>query len=378
MSKKRLLILLSVCIVPLILSACGDGGDSSEEAAALPTLFELPTLTPTNTPTATFTPSITPTPTSTSTPTSTATPTNTPTPTSTHTPTNTFTPLPTATATPVPFTDTPAPTATPTLTATLPVTATPIQPQIINFNANQTTASGGSTVTLSWTTTNAASAVIEQLSVNNALMQSFPVPVSGTQAVTIPSTGSQVIYRLVALRDNLSASRSIPITITLACPVDWFFGNALVPPGTGCPSGPPQPLPASLQRFERGFMLNFTLGENRVYGFNNVNRLYRREVSGWDGSTVYASACDSAAAPLLAPQGVFNWFHTQRTNTTGSTGWAGPNSIGCATTALDPNVTVTIQSASNGPTYILVSGAIGLIRLTGGPAVEAGSWAPVQ
>lgn len=374
MNRKRLLIVLSVLIVPLILSACGGGGDSSDEAAALPTIFELPTLTPTNTPTETLTPTITPTPTPTATATTTPTSTATHTATNTATATATVTPSVTPTETLIPATLTPTPTPTFTPLPLPTATPTPNAPQITSFTASTTTAPGNTPITLTWATLNADSAIIEQLSVNNQVMTSFPVPVTGSQQVTLPSSGTQVIYRLTAFRGQAATSRSIPITITvtLTCVNNWFFGNTLVPDGTGCPSGPQSIEAGSIQQFERGFMLNITYqSQNLVFGFVNTNSRYVTNASTWDGSTVYPSACDSAAPPLLAPQGVVNWAYTQTTSPT-NTAWSAADGIGCATRALDPNATAIVQTAQNGSAIYMQISGIGLIRLSGGV------WSPVR
>jgi len=360
---RSVFVFFLVLIVPLI-SACGE---ASEEARALPTVFELPTATPTLTPTDTLTPTLTPTETATFTPTSTPTLTETPslTPTNTvppATPTNTVTPLPSDT--PVP-TDTPPPTVTPT----------PDAPVIESFTASASSASAGSSVTLMWQASGDV-ARIDALSSQQQILQTYSVTPSGQLPVPIPASGSQVIYRLTVTRGGIDETRSVPVQIQIVCPVDWFFGNALAPSQAGCPQGAPVTIAGKSQFFQNGLMINLNLsGENRIYGLNSRNNRYMVYTSNWDGSTTYTAPCGTAPAGLFDPQDVFNWAYH---NTNGTVGlWCDASGgIGWATGPANLNNTFTVQYEATGTGFYVGVPGYGTVRLSGDSIT--GTWQRLQ
>lgn len=368
MDKNRRRFGLLLLIVPLILVACGGGG-GDDDVAELPTLFVLPTLTETFTPTITPTPTETPTPTATPTPTQTFTPTASPTPTETLTPTQTLTPTATPTVTPPPATATPTITPPPTSTPFPTPTPTPNAPQIASFTASAPSAPTGTPVTLTWQATG-DSALIEELNVSGVVIQSFSVQVSGTLTVTLPATGSQVVYRLNVQRAGQSVTRSVPVQLQVACPQNWFFGNQLAPADVGCPAGASQIATGAFQPFQLGAMLNITIGgSNQVYAFDTPNGRYIIHANGWDGVTTYSypAACDGSPGVLFPPQAVFQWAYANTTSPTGGS-FSDTNSLGCATAAINTFAPVTFQTAQNGTLIMQVPG-FGLIRLNPAPAL---------
>jgi hypothetical protein len=347
----RLVRTLSLLLI-VLLAACNGAAD---EVGELPTLAVLPSLTPSNTPTITPTPTATasatptPTPTATLTPTVTDTPTLTLTATPSITPTRTITPLPTATD-------------TPTLTPTPTLTLTPVRPQIITFTASSDSAAVNGTITLRWEA-DADSARIDQLNVQGAVAQSFPVPPVGDLAVTVPATGGgQVIYRLVALRGGEQATRSVAISIQ--CQIPWFFGAN--PLAESCPTALGAVGPGAYQPFERGVMIYVNAnGLNRIYGLQNDGNRYIAYTNGWDGS---ALNFDAAPSGLTQPQEMFRWAFLNTNAPVGT--WL--TAIGWATAAIDRNDR-TIQFAENGAFYINTPS--GVIRFSGG---DSGTWRLVQ
>jgi hypothetical protein len=322
---------------------------------ALPTLAVLPTLTPSST--ATITPS----------PTNTITPSPTTTNTATATPTNTLTRTPTLTATPtITLTASTTPTTTPTPTDT--ATATPVQPTIISFTASASSATRGGSVTLRWQTS-ADAVVIDLTTSSNVVIQSFPVPTNGEQPFVVSAlAGTPAIFRLTATRGSNAVQFSIPITVT--CPFNWFFGDALAITVAGgqCPAGAPTTAAGGYQAFERGFMVYTNVnGINRVYAADNTGR-YVGSVSPWaPGATPFPS---SPPGGLFDPQNMFAYVYFSTLSPSG-TSWN--TAIGWATMPID-GASRTIQYEAGGAFFIDTTGN-GLIRLSGG---DSGTWIRVR
>ncbi len=342
-------------IVILIFTGCD--GQTAEEA--LPTLRVLPSPTPTDTPTDTPTPTDTLIPTTTDTPTTTPSPT----PTSTSTPTLTLTSSLTPTST---LTFTPTLTHTPTFTLTPSLTPTSELPQIFSFTASATTVGGGTPITLAWAT-DGDSARIEEINQQGDVVQIFSVTPSGQLPVTVPGTyGSQVIYRLVAIRGGQEASSSLPITV--ACSFDWFFGNQSAPADAGCPTAVGAIGPGAYQPFESGLMIHVTANSlNRVYGLDNANFRYMSYPNSWDGTTIIPG---TPPGGLLNPQGVFNWMYNSTLAPIGT--WN--SAIGWATANIDNSVR-TIQYGDDGSFYIDIPGG-GVYRFSGSDT--SGTWTRIR
>lgn len=352
-----------ILIVLLLAFAGCDSGNGSEEAA-LPTRVILPSDTPTATPTETSTATTTPSVTPSSTNTPTITPTNTVTPTDTPTPTNTATPTATATSTPA-FTNTPTATLTPT------ATATSAGPQILSFTSSVPVAQGGSAITLAWETVS-DSAQIEQLDQQGQRLQVYSVTPTGTLPVTVPNTGSQVIFRLTAIRGSQQATQSLPIQVQIVCSTPWFFAN--IPADAGCPLGPPVTVTGKVQLFQQGLMFNVLInGEDRVYGLNTTNGRYMVYTNVWDGVTTNYTTCGTPPAGLLPPENVFNWAYH---NTNGTIGlWCGPDGIGWGTAAANLSALITIQFEGQGTASYVNLPGYGTIRISGTPVT--GTWTRV-
>ncbi len=373
MARFRVIISL---IILLSLAAC-DG--TSEQVAELPTRVILPSDTPTFTPTLTETPSATPTNT-TIPPTNTATNT----PTATPTLTNTVTPIPSAT--PVPPTNTatitPLPSATPQPTAT----PTPNNPQIFQFSTNLAPLNGtlsapaGTGILLSWETS-ADIITIEQLNTQGTVEQVFSVTPTGQLPVTIPTTsGVQVIYRLIAQRGGLSATQNIPIVVQQVCSVAWFFGSQLALPQSGCPTSGSVSLVGKIQFFERGMMINLTLGgQNWIYGLIGTpatSGSYAAYVSGWDGVSTSTALCGTVPSGFFAPQDVFNWvFNNSQTLSINNYVWCDrSNALGWGVGNANTNVTYTVQYEANNVAFYISIPGYGTVRISGG---ASGTWQKV-
>lgn len=359
-TKFRTAIIL--CFLPILmmaLTSCDLG--TREETVVLPTALVI----------ATFTPSITPTATDTATPTETAT--NTPTATNTATFTPSSTNLPTATFTP---SITPTPTATHTPPATDTSTAEPTSslPRIFTFTTSTDRAAANATITLSWGAESDITRIDEQ---NNAgaVLRTFSVTAVGQLPIVVPSNaGSVVIYQLTAQRGGQSVSRSL--TVNLACPISWFFGDALAQAHTNqCPINAAVTAQGSFQTFERGIAIYINAnGANKVYGLEGSSGRYSGYTSQWNSS---ATSVPNIPPPgLLEPQGVFQWLYY---NTSGPSGNWNTN-IGWGTTNIDlSNRTIQYESTSDPnnltpPFYIdAPSGAV--YRFSGG---DSGTWVQIR
>jgi hypothetical protein len=360
----------------LLFAAC----QQQQEVVDIPTLAVLPsptdTETPTNTPIPTWTDTPIPTDTPTITPSFTWTPSETPLP--TNTPTDTFTPTytdtltetPTYTLTPLPTdTYTPRPTRTPRPTNTPSLTPTSIA-QIITFGANLTSITPGSPVQLAWNAV-ADTVRIEQVNQDGVVTQTFPnLQPSGTISVAVPGNQGPVVqYRLVASRQGIEVSQSVPITVV--CAAAWFFGNEFAPPGTGCPSSVGAIGQGAYQPFERGLMIYVNAnGLNRIYGLQNDGARYISFVSGWDGTTIRE---DAAPSGLVMPQQMFNWAFYNTLAPVGS--WN--NSIGWATGNIDVGQrTIQWEGTIGGtsPFYIDAPGGM-VFRFSGG---DSGTWTRIR
>jgi hypothetical protein len=341
-----------VSLILVFVTACQQ---QPQTVAELPTLAVLPTLTASHTPT--DTPTLTRTPTSTSTPTPTFTSTATPTPTFTATTTSTASATPTFTLT-----------ATATQTPTNTPTATPDAPQIIAFTASGNNVAPGTAITLSWQTI-ADAARIDQLNQQGVATQSFPVQPNGQLPVTIPpGIGQLVVYKLTAQRGGKEATASLPITVT--CAIDWFFGRAFAPPGSGCPRAVGAIGPGAFQQFERGFMIYVNANNlNTVYGLQTQDSRYIAYTNGWDGTTI--DNCGTPPQGLFAPQNMFNWAYCRTNAPVGS--WN--SAVGWATGGLDTgNRTIQFEEGT-GAFYI--DAPVGVFRFSG-PAPAGTTWQRIK
>jgi hypothetical protein len=234
----------------------------------IPTVAQLPTDTVTPTPTVTLTPTITPTLTPSFTITPTPTVTLTPTPTFTLTPTFTASATFTATLTPT-DTETPIPTETVTRTPTntriptrtrVPTNTPPptVMPVITSFTVEPGTVISGGIVIVRWSA-DAEQVTLEQLTSQNAMIQTFQVPSTGERTMAITSTSDNVmIFRLTAVKGGNTVQRTASVIVQ--CPSQWFFS----PPPGGCPSQPAQSGAFTFQAFERGLAF-FVPNTNSVY-----------------------------------------------------------------------------------------------------------------
>ena len=358
MSKISRLLILSVIL--LIATACGNTDDEP-----LPTLAIVPS------PTASDTPTITPSPTATETLTPTATPTNTLTFTPTLSPTNTLTFTPTLSATPTTtatFTQTFTPTATNTATQTFTPTATntPEIPVINSFTASTNIAPPGSQVTLSWTAQADAINLQQVTPGTSTVVQSFVVPATGSQIVTLPTTGDRAQYRLVANRGGQQTIAEL--LVNFSCTNTWFF--AVAAPGGSCPSSGSTSVVGSFQSFERGIMFMYTNrnGIQRICGLQNQNNRYLCYDNGWDGTSTPFTA--SPPSGFHAPDDMFNWAF----DSTLASGGTWLSIIGWGTVASANTSNVTTQYDNQNRLYIRVQ--TGTYFLNGDNT--SGTWTKIE
>lgn len=381
-SRRLLIRALLFAALLLIVPACAP----PPQQAALPTLLVLPSLTPTLTHTATLTATFTPpatatatlTPTVTPSSTATATATVTPTPTSTPTVTNTLLPSPTFTST---VTTPDAATATPDATANL---ATPAPAEtveglaILTFTGSTTTAAPGASLILSWSA-QGDTARLETLTAQGVVISELSVPLQAAQTVTVPSVqGNTVIYRLRVAKGTQERSQILTISLTLACPIPWFFPNPSA--AIGCPAAPSQTVPGAYQVFQEGAMLLTNIGaQETIYALANQGAsqgfvsqpTYAQRVTGWDGVTDHCA--ETPPANLFKPTGHFNWMACTQFGPAGL--WR--NTIGWATGPVDLS-NRTFQLGSDGSLVFDLPGGRLLRLLTLQPGEAYGRWQPLN
>lgn len=373
----RVKSLLACAVLLLLIAGCEF--QTPLATPVLPTVAVLPTLTPSATFTATPTPTNTPTATATATTTPTPTLTRTPTPTATRTPTLTRTPTATWTATPTAtptITRTPRPTRTPTRTPTFTPSATRTPsltptanvPQIISFQPSAANVQANTTIIFYYATVNADSARIEQLNQQGALIQSYPVPVSGQFPVLVQSTfGRVLVFRFVAVRGGAEVAQSV--TIGVSCQIPWFFGDAIAPVDAGCPQSLAAAASGAFQPFERGVMIYVTASAlNRVFTLQNDGSRYLAYINGWDGTTQNTSPAPSG---LFIPQQMFNWVYY---NTLSPNGLSWNSALGWATSNIDTNTRTVQYETGTGRFYIDAPGGV-VYRFSGG---DNGQWARIR
>lgn len=338
---------LSKCITILALLFAAACEPQTQEVIELPTLAVLPSLTPSDTPTPTFTPSDTPTLTPTLTSTFTLTPTFTLT--YTLTPTLTFTPslTPTETLTP-----------TPTETFTPVATATPPAPQITSFGVSPTVATPNTQVNIAWIA-NADAARIDVLNQQGAVVQTFPVASSGQLPYSMPGNlGSQVVFRLVAMRSGQEVSASVPVQVQ--CQYPWFFGNEFAPSDAACPEQVGKIDDAAYQSFQRGRMI-WLDATDRVYGLMDDGNLYIVYNPDWDpGDDENNEKPDNSS--LQRPRKWFNWVWHKTNAPIGS--WR--SAIGWATGSIQEDTDLTIQYETGTGRFYINTPSGSVYRFSGG------------
>ncbi len=285
--------LLKWLIAMLLIAGCGP-----RTPPVIPTVAQLPTDTITPSPTVTLTPTITPT----FTPSYTVTPS--PTLTLTPSSTATLTPTPTASATLTPtltltYTETPTPTETPTITPTITRTPTrtkiptntpppTVMPVITSFIVQPGTVISGGIVIVSWAA-DADKVTLDQLTSQNALIQTAEVPATGDRTVAVTSTADNVIiFRLTATKGGNTVQRTASVLVQ--CAAQWFF----TPPPQGCPSQPAQSGAFIFQAFERGLAF-YVPNNNFVYILANEGTRVNAYPNEWNPGLV--------SPTIIAPPG---------------------------------------------------------------------------
>lgn len=355
LSRFFLLFAMMITIV-----ACDNQQAQVEE---LPTLAILPSSTPTEIPSETPIPTFTPTETPSLTPTLTFTPSPTLTLTAslTYTPSKTFTPTVTGTST---LTFTPTATDTPIASSTPTLTFTPAFPVISLFQSNVPEAAPGANVTLRWSSSADTAELRQVAGGTGEVLQTYVVAPIGSQVVTLPTTGSQAFYKLIARRGGQETTFDLQVKIS--CSNAWFF--SVTPPGGGCPNSGAVSVLGAYQPFQTGLMFMYTTANGeRICGLQNEDTLYLCYADGWDGSTIKSSP--SAPSGLFNPQQMFNWaWH----NTLASGGtWE--NKIGWATNNINNNP-LTVQFDQQGRLYIQTPQ--GIYYLSGDNV--SGHWQKIQ
>jgi hypothetical protein len=249
---------------------------------------------------------------------------------------------------------------------------------ILTFTSSASTAAPGSTITLSWAAQGDV-ARLETLTAQGIVISENSVPLEAAQAVTVPSVqGNTVIYRLRVGKGTQERSQVITISLTLACPIPWFFPNPSA--GIGCPAAPAQTIPGSFQVFQEGAMLLTNLGtQETIYALANQGAAqgfvssptYAQRITGWDGVTDHCA--DTPPANLFKPTAHFNWMACTQFGPAGL--WR--NTIGWATGPADLS-NRTFQLGSDGSLVFDLPGGRLIRLLTLQPGEAYGSWTPLN
>lgn len=194
-------------------------------------------------------------------------------------------------------------------------------------------------------------------------MENTVVQPVGSSTVVVPQGVTQVIYRLVAERENQETLLSQTISVQQACEFTWFF-NA--PSGTPCPAGAAVSAPGAYQPFQSGFMFRVQYnGMDRVCGIQNNRNVYSCAAFLSYTGTPPVTPPDGLQAPSADFQDVFYnrlaiggfWYDV--------IGWA---------TAPVNNNPLTVQPSDDAGLYIQLPN--GLYRFDG--SLTSGALNPIQ
>ena len=234
------------------------------------------------------------------------------------------------------------------------------------FQSSEVQAAPGSQITLRWSASADSVQLLQLQPGTNTAIQTFVVAPIGSQVVTLPTTGSQAPYRLVATRGGQQVISDISVTFT--CAQTWFFTVAA--PGGACPTGASVSVVGSYQPFERGVMFMYTNQSaiQRVCGLQNEQNQYLCYDSGYDGST--EPFTDSAPGGFDEPDDHFNWAFAS-TLASGGT-WL--DKIGWATSGSPNNNPVTVQYDTQNRLYIRIPS--GTYYLNG--SIASGTWVKIE
>jgi hypothetical protein len=247
------------------------------------------------------------------------------------------------------------------------ITPTPDVAVITSFTSSQGNIVAGNILVLNWTTTNADSARIDQLTPQGTLIQTYNIATNGQLPIVLqPTQGRVVIFRLVALRGGREVSQQISVGVT--CAISWFFGDNNAPADAGCPQAIGASAPGAFQPFERGLMIYVSAnGLNRIFGLQNDGARYIAYINGWDGVTLNPTP---APTNFFAPQQMFNWVYYNTNAPIG--GWS--QQLGWAVANIDTGNRTIQYEQNNGRFYIDAPGGA-VYRFSGG---DSGTWTRIR
>lgn len=180
------------------------------------------------------------------------------------------------------------PASTPTTGANTP---TPVSTPTVNyFRANVDTADPGATITLEWSTSNAAQAAIYHVFDGRLGEPSWSVGPSGSLQYAIGAQERNAVVFVLFASDGVSAGAQASVTVTLRCTAQWFFS---APPDI-CPQEWALASPAAEQQFEHGVLL-WVWAEDRIYV------LYHDSSPRWQVYTDEFDDGETESDPTLTP-----------------------------------------------------------------------------
>ncbi|MFN8376519.1 MAG: hypothetical protein U0694_27070, partial [Anaerolineae bacterium] len=247
-------------------------------------------------------------------------------------------------------------------------------PRILSFTTSADSVAANATVTLRWAAESDITRIDEQ-NASGTVLRTFSVTAVGELPVAVPgNAGRVVIYQLTAQRGGQNAQRSL--TVTVACPVSWFFGDQYAQPYTNqCPANSSVSVQGAFQTFEHGVAIYINLNNtNKVMGLEVSTGRYAAYISQWNSSATPVPVVPPTG--LLQPQGVFQWLYYA----TGAPSGTWNTSIGWATNNIDmTNRTIQFESTADPnnltpPFYIDAPGGA-VYRFSGG---DSGTWVQIR
>jgi hypothetical protein len=131
----------------------------------------------------------------------------------------------------------------------------PGEPVILSYSVDPTEASPGQSVTLNWTSVNAASAELTTYSASSAPSAPTVLPPNGSLVVPIGKDEIGAFSLNLIVKDQAGKTDQRSRYVSLLCLDTFFFSSSLKPISGGCPYRPAAFVAGVEQTFENGRML---------------------------------------------------------------------------------------------------------------------------
>ncbi|MFN8372053.1 MAG: LysM peptidoglycan-binding domain-containing protein [Anaerolineae bacterium] len=188
-------------------------------------------------------------------------------------------------------------------------------PTVLTFTSNPTTVTAGSTATLSWTTQNAAFAVLYRLDASGRIGEQIGSGYSpnGSATVTIPTGVSTVTYYLsVADANGVNNDARLTLTVNAAsCSFSTYIAET-------CPATQVTNIASAHQTFQSGRMV--WRGDSRQIYVLYTSGSYQTFSDSYNGETITPQTPPDAS--LRQPLNGFGWLWQNNSTVRGAMGWA--------------------------------------------------------